>query len=545
MCDHSHPHRAPRHGSCLEHGSAHEADHRHWSRRGFLASLGAFSAGSFLLGSAPVRVFGASSFAERFKNADPNRILVLIQLRGGNDGLNTIVPFNDDLYYNLRPALAIPKEDAEPYRLNANLGMHPALAPLHPHFSEGRMAVLQNVGYPDSTLSHFRSTDIWVTASDADEVVGTGWLGRHLQAEHPGFDLNPPEKPLAVQIGGSVAQLFKGTRGDMGMMLTSTKVLDNLLAGGEIYDTTAVPATLYGQEMAFTRLVANNSFRYADAVRAAYDAGDNSIDYPDIEGKLGSNLATVARLIDGDLGAKIYHLTLIGFDTHSNQENTHANLLDILAKSIDAFLTDIASLDPEKEVLVMTYSEFGRRVPQNGSRGTDHGTAAPVLLFGSGLKGGVYGTLPNLASLDGGNLNHDIDFRSVYGTVLQEWFGIQRPRVVDALLGFGYTSLKFVANPLAVGVDDPVLPEGSTLHQNYPNPFYPSTTIAFSLSDTSAVRLEVYDVQGRRVRTLVDRTLGAGEHQVPFEAGSLPSGPYFYRLQTSGGVQTREMVLVR
>ncbi|MEZ4698786.1 MAG: DUF1501 domain-containing protein [Rhodothermales bacterium] len=546
MCDHHPVSAAPaRRGSRLEHGAAHAAEHRLWSRRGFLASLGALSAGAFTVGASPLRVFGGSPFSRQLDAIAPNRILVLIQLRGGNDGLNTIVPYNDDRYYTMRPAIAIPREEALALSLTDQLGMHPSLAPLESHFGNGDMAVVQQVGYPDFTLSHFRSTDIWLSASDADRIEGTGWLGRYLQAENPGFDLNPPDNPLAVQIGGSVAQMFKGPTADMGMMLTSTKVLDRLVADGEVYNTSAVPATTYGEEMAFARLVANNSFRYAGAVSEAYDRGSNSITYPDIEGKLASNLATVARLIDGGLGARIYHVSLIGFDTHANQTNQHANLLDMLARSIDVFMQDVANLEGDHEVLAMTYSEFGRRVPQNGSKGTDHGTAAPVLLFGKGLNGGVYGGPPDLANLDSGNMAFETDFRSVYGTILQRWFGINRNQTQEALLGFNYASLDLFSEPLAIGGPGGEQPDGFELGQNYPNPFASATTISFSLREAGPVTVDVYDIQGRVVAALVDRTLPAGEHRVTFDAAGLPSGTYLYRIRTGAGEQTRTMVRMR
>ena len=545
MCDHFNKVHRPRYGSSLEHGKAHQADHRQWSRRGFLGSMGALTAGSFMLGASSVRAFGASPVLNQLQNLDENRILVLVQLRGGNDGLNTIVPFNDDVYYNLRPSLSIPKSEASALRLNGDLGMHPALAPLESHFGNGDMAVIHNVGYPDFTLSHFRSTDIWFSGSDADVVEGTGWLGRYLEHEYPNFDVNPPSFPLAVQIGGAAGQIFKGPSSDLGMSLVSRELLDRLLADGELYNPEAVPAITYGEEMAFVRTIANSSFRYADAVKAASDTGRNSIEYPQGDSKLIDNLATVARLIKGNLGAKIYHLSMIGFDTHANQLNSHANLLDGLAKAVDAFLRDMAAETSDKEILVMTYSEFGRRVNQNGSRGTDHGQAAPVLLFGEGLKGGLYGNGPNLNDLDGGNLKFEIDFRSVYGTVLQEWFGFQPTDVQAALLGFPYQRLRFIENPAAVSTDASAPDFSFQLGQNYPNPFTNGTTISYSVEQAGPVLLEVYDIQGRRISTLVDQTVAAGEHQVRFASDRLPSGAYMYRMKTSQGVQTKRMTVVR
>ncbi|MFK7843759.1 MAG: DUF1501 domain-containing protein, partial [Rhodothermales bacterium] len=262
MCDTKTIDKKLRMGSSLEHGKAHAEDHRRWSRRDFLSGLGALSAGALLLGGTPVRTFGMSPLMEQLHRMETDRILVLIQLKGGNDGLNTVVPFNDDVYYNLRPAIAIPKSEASAFSLSGNLGMNPALNPLQSVYGDGKMAVLQNVGYPEPTLSHFRSTDIWQTATDHDVIKGTGWLGRYLDVINPDFIENPLEKPLAVQIGSGSAQLFNGPNANMGMQLFSNEFLQRL-TDGELYDQNDVPATKYGGEMSFVRSITNNSFRYA------------------------------------------------------------------------------------------------------------------------------------------------------------------------------------------------------------------------------------------------------------------------------------------
>ena len=534
----------PRYGSRLEHGRAHEVDHRRWSRRGFLGSLGALATGAFMFGTTPVRAFGASPVLSQLSNAASNRILLLIQLRGGNDGLNTVVPFNDDIYYNQRPAIAIPKSEASAFKLSSNLGTHPELSSLQSHFGEGNMAVVQNVGYPDFTLSHFRSTDIWFSGSDADVVESSGWIGRYLESEFPDFDTNPTEYPLAVQIGGAAGQVFKGPTTDMGMSLVSPQLLDRLLADGEVYDTSAVPATTFGEEMAFVRSIANSSFRYADAIKDAGDAGRNSVEYPQGDTKLFKNLATIARLIKGGLGAQIYHTSMMGFDTHANQLNSHGNLLRWMATGIDAFLRDMEDAG-DTEILVMTYSEFGRRVGQNGSKGTDHGQAAPLFLFSSGLRGGLYGNGPNLNDLDGGNLRFEVDFRSVYGTILQDWFGFEPASVRSTLFGFPFERIRFVADPAYTSVEDPSEPVSFELGTNYPNPFRSATTISYSVEQSGPVLLEVFDLRGRKVRTLVDRSVTAGRYQVQFAADRLPSGTYLYRMQTAAGEQSRTMTVVR
>ncbi len=533
-----------RHGSSLEHGEAHAADHRLWSRRDFLSSLGALSAGAMMLGATPVRAMGMSPLMAGMQRMEEERILVLIQLKGGNDGLNTVIPFNDDVYYNLRPGISIAKNEASVFSITSNLGLHPSLSPLESLYGDGQMSVIQNVGYPEPTLSHFRSTDIWQTATDHDVIKGTGWLGRYLDQVTPDFLERPPEKPLAVQIGSGTAQLFKGPNANMGMQLISNEFLQRL-ADGELYNQNAVPNTKYGDEMSFLRSITNNSFRYAEAISAASQDGENDVDYPAGEGKLATNLATVARLIKGGLGARIYHVSLQGFDTHSSQTSSHGGLLNTVANNVSAFLQDIAGVNSDTEILTMTYSEFGRRAEQNGSGGTDHGEAAPLFLFGPGVKGGLTGGVPDLRNINNGNVPHEIDFRSVYGTILQDWFGFSQFVVQEMLFGFPYQRLDVIENVAPVSEEGGEQPQQFKLSQNYPNPFNPTTTIDYTLMKSGSVKMEVFDMQGKRISVLVDRSQPAGFHSVQFDAGNLPSGTYMYRLSTTEGIVTRKMVLLR
>ena len=547
MCDkHDSKASTPRHGSRLADGKAHEIDHRRWSRRGFLTSLGAFSAGSLFLGRTPVEAFASSPLLSASQIKNENRVLVLIQLKGGNDGLNTIVPIEDDIYYNLRPGISIPKAEASAFKVSDDFGTHPSLAPFESYFLDGQMAIVQNVGYPDTTLSHFRSQDIWITGTSADVVVGSGWAGRYLEGAFPEFAANPSDTPLAVRIGAPAPQMFRGQTTDMGMSLGGKDFLERLISNGELYSTSDVPDTTYGQEISFLRTVTNNSFRYSDSIIEAATQGNNEVEYGGGEGKLSDNLATVARLIKGNLGAKIYHVSLAGFDTHAGQLNSHESLLDTLANSVDAFLQDIGQIDNDTEVLVMTYSEFGRRVAQNGSAGTDHGQGAPLFLFGSGVLGGLYGAPPNLTSLDTGNVIFDIDYRNVYGSILNQWFGFKKTEVTTALLGFQHTPVNFIANPSPVASEyEPPLPGTFSLEQNYPNPFANQTTIRFDVEKAGPVELEVFNISGQKVATLVSGSTAAGTHSVTFDGSRLPSGTYLYRLKTTSGIVSKRMVLVR
>lgn len=540
------PHTTPRHGSRLEDGKAHLQDHVCWSRRDFLSGLGTTLAGAFMLAGTPIRAFAESPMIRQLRNDDSNRVLVLIQLGGGNDGLNTVVPYENDIYYTERPSIAIDKATAQTFAVGEDMGLHPSLTSFNTAFQDGDMALLQNVGYPEPNLSHFRSTDIWLSGSGSDTVVQSGWLGRHFDQAYPDFEEDRPDFPLAVQIGGVSSLLFQGPATNMGMSLINADFFERLAEEGQLYSMDNIPASAFGDEMAYVRSVANDSFIYAGAVQAASEQGQNDVTYPG-GNPLAQNLSIVARLIKGDLGAKIYHVTLSGFDTHAQQVNAHANLLNNLATAVDAFLQDIATVGREEDIMVMTFSEFGRRVGENGSFGTDHGTAAPLFILGKGVSGGLYGNTPDLNDLDGaGNMKHEIDFRTVYATVLQDWFGIAPADVSSALLGYSYTSLGFVEDPSEpVFTDQPETPRQHVLLQNYPNPFAGETTIEYELANAGQVQLEVFDVTGQRVALLEEGTRSTGRHRAQFNARNLPSGTYVYRLTSPSGVQSKKMVLVR
>lgn len=527
----------------MEHGQAHTQDHARWSRRDFLAALGLAAAGqSLVLQGLPVQAYGQTQ-ASPLADLTTDRVLVLLQLSGGNDGLNTVIPVEDDEYYRMRPSIAIPK--ANTLALTDEVGLHPSLGALEGLYGDGRMALLQNVGYPDPNLSHFRSTDIWMSASNADEVLRTGWAGRFLGTEFPDLDDNPSSYPLAVQLGGGGRLLFQAEDSSLSMTIANVDLFERLAEGDALFDVAAVPPTPYGAEMAFVRSVANDSFLFAEAIQEASGRGSNDIDYPNTG--LSNSLAVLARLIKGQLGTHIYHVTLGGFDTHANQAGLHQALLRELAEAVAAFYEDLGP-DWSERVLTMTFSEFGRRPFENGSRGTDHGAAAPLFVFGGQVQGGLLGSVPRLdeASLaaSGGNVGYEFDFRAVYATILERWFEME-PDAVATVLGLDYAPLPFLAPPSPVATQPLDLPASFVLAQNYPNPFNPQTTLTYRLLRGGPVRLQVYDAQGRLLQTLVDGTQGPGAYTVPFDARHLPSGTYLYRLQSGEATQTRTMTLIR
>ena len=530
-------------GSRLADGHHHHEHHNECSRRDFIKRLGLFSAGSAIaLGSTPVQALQSSSLFKRLAGLETDRVLVLIQLDGGNDGLNTIVPVENDLYYNYRGDISIAKQQA--ISLSDTMGMHPGMQSLVPLWDEGKMGVIQSVGYQNSDQSHFRSTDIWLTASDHDEFLTSGWVGRHLDIQNPNFIDEPPASPLAVQIGGASSLLFKGDELDMGMTLNNVDRLEYLVENGTIHSLDGLPETIYGDEMRFMRIQANNSFRYAEAIKNSYEESQNRVEYTGEE--LGRSLSIVSRLIKGNLGTKIFLVTLGGFDTHAQQMDEHARLISELSTSVSDFYNDLAADSRSEDVLIATFSEFGRRVFSNGAAGTDHGAAAPLLVFGDSVNGGLIGSDPqleleNLDEYD--NLVHEYDFRQVYSTLLTDWFGIDKPDA-DNALGGNFERIPFL-DTSQVSNEFQQAPLSFRLNQNYPNPFNPNTTISFNLNQSSPVRLQVFDISGRLVRTLIEQQVSAGDHQIQFNASTLSSGMYVYRLEAGNKVETKTMTLIK
>lgn len=368
------------------------------------------------------------------------RILVVLQLAGGNDGINTVIPYGDPLYTQVRPTLAIPRDQVLP--LNESVGLSPYLRQLKARYDAGHVAVVQGVGYPNPNRSHFRAMDIWETAAP-DRVEPTGWLGRYLQACACGT-----EKHLeAVELGPTVQRAFWTE-------LTLVPAISNLAAyqygspranpAAREYEVRALRSALTQTrgrpEEEFLRQATLTALDSADIIQQIAQSYQSPVSYP--QTYLGESLRTIAQIIAGDIGTKVFFATLGGFDTHANQAATQQRLLTDLDTSLEAFLQDMERLGRYEDVLVMTFSEFGRRVAENASGGTDHGTAEPLFIVGGGVRGGLHGTYPSLADLDRGDLKFTTDFRAVYSTVLQDWLGATG---TEQIVGGSFPSLSLIA----------------------------------------------------------------------------------------------------
>ena len=396
-------------------------------RRDFFKRALATGAGlfPFTVGGFPVRAYGRTAdigVLSAAADAPPtDRVLVMIQLQGGNDGLNTVIPYADDAYYRARPTLGLKQTDLTP--ISDTLGFHPSLAPLKPLYDSGKLAVVQGVGYANPDRSHFRSTDIWLTGSNSDEVLATGWLGRYVDYQFPNFHDDKTSDPLAIHISSVLSLSLQGKSGGTGIALQDPVQFFNLVNRGNQIIGTGAPPTPAGSELQFVREINAESLQYSKQVKAAADRGKNVAQYP--SGSLAGQLALVARLIAGGLQTRIYIVSQGGYDTHATQGSRQAQLLGELGKDVAAFQDDLQKLGVSNRVVGLTISEFGRRVAENGSQGTDHGTAAPLFLFGDRVRGGVLGPNPDFTRLDAvGDLVYTYDFRQVYASVLRQWFEV-------------------------------------------------------------------------------------------------------------------------
>ena len=542
-----------RHGSRLQDGAAHTRDHQMWSRRDFLTQTGLGLAGAaVMMNGSPVTAFGHAPLLKALSRDNIDRVLVLVQLNGGNDALNMVVPFENDEYYRVRPTIAIPK--AQAINLERDHGLHPAMTSLTNVWNDGKLAAMLNTGYDNSTRSHFAGTVNWATGSgnvlgqNASTNFNSGIWGRYSEQIINGLG-GVLTHPMAVRIGGPVS-LFQGASGNHGVSLGDSEFINQIAERGlfDAQDSRLDPYE-YGVPTKYVRSVANAALSYVNSIQEAATVGTNLAGtYPN---GLGNNMAAAARLIRGGLKSRIISVSIGGFDTHSNQgagEGRHANLMRSIADSVSAFLEDLAEDGLDEKVLIMTFSEFGRTLGENGSNGTDHGKGGSLMVFGKGIKRGVYGEQSDLVNeIDGGgDPLAKMDHRSVSATILRDWFGLPQDEV-NTLMGADFfdPNLDFIEAKVRVSNETFDTPKTFELNQNYPNPFNPSTTISFSLSHPGHVSLQVYDLSGRLIDTLVDSQQAAGPQAVTFDAGHLPSGTYVYRLTTPSGTQTKKMVLVK
>jgi uncharacterized protein (DUF1501 family) len=361
---------------------------------------------------------------------DPGNVLVVVQMSGGNDGLNTVVPYTDDAYHRARPVIGVDPKSV--LRIDDRIGWNPALAGLAGLYGDGRVALLQGVGYPDPNLSHFEATEIWETASPA-KPQQYGWIGRYLDRRYA-QGAKPASPFETVALGDTLPAALVSAHvdvpaiGALGAFSYNTgRDLASKQSAGQLYDGAKAGQSPY---LAMIADVAREAYHGGDVLRADVAGYTAAVTYP-ADG-FAQQLKLAAQLIGTNAGTKIVFVSIGSFDTHAGQRAQQDRLLGYLGNGLAAFYRDLAAHGNDKRVLTMTFSEFGRRVTQNASNGTDHGTAMPVFVIGGTVKGGIYGDHPSLTDLDhGGNLTFGTDFRSVYATVIERWLGRSSADILD------------------------------------------------------------------------------------------------------------------
>lgn len=499
---------------------------------------------------------GSSSLVQALMGAttETDKVLVLIQLNGGNDGMNMVIPLEYySGYFNARKNIAIPQNKVLPLNGTNKTGLHSSMTGLQTLYNEGKLAIVQAVGYPSPNFSHFRATDIWMSASDSDQIVPSGWIGRYLNSEFPNYPIGYPNTqspdPLAIQLGAVSSPAFQGPGINMGINITNPTSFYDFLDGVE----EAVPDTPWGKELKYIRMIARQTEQYSTVIKAAAERVPTQGSYPG-NNDLAQQLRIVARLIKGGLKTRVYMVSTGGFDTHSAQVNqidtttgNHARLMARVSDAIKTFMDDLKGLGVDDRVMGMTFSEFGRRIKSNGSFGTDHGAAAPVIIFGKHVKGGIVGNNPIIPanSSVNDNIPYQYDFRSIYASILKQWFCVKDGDLQTIMLkNFQEIYLATNAACGTTGIEDIIGPAGEQLIINYPNPFVESTNITFYTKGGHTL-VQVMDTMGRVLRTLTDKTYTPGTYNVTFDSHGLPTGVYYARFQNGSRQQVRPMLKTR
>ncbi len=519
------------------------------SRRDFIKLSSIASA------SLPITLSGFPLFASekpkeyQFSEENEN-ILVLIQLQGGNDGLNTV--FNLNQYRNLqsvRSNIVIPENNL--LSLDDTNALHPSLSGLKNIWDKEKLAIVQNVGYPDQNRSHFRSTDIWNSASGSDEYISSGWLGRFFNENHSDFPENYPNEnnidPFAITLGKVVSETCQGPNANFSMSVSNPNKPGTAL----VSNTGEIPANCYGDTLNFINNTISQTNSYAEVVEAASKSGRNlSEKYPQTNNnKLAGKLKNVARLISGGLKTKVYIVQLGGFDNHDNQviegnvtQGKHSDLLKELSEAIDAFQDDLELLNIDRKVVGMTYSEFGRRIRSNAGLGTDHGTAAPLFLFGNCVQNNILGDAPEIdTEVDNKEgVPMQYDFRNLYSTVLTDWLGATKQEA-NTVLFDEFDALPVFKQGCSASLSVDNFIEDNLNIEVYPNPTANIINITF-WGNNKKTTINLYNTIGGIVKYITAKKYSAAQHTIQVDLKNLPNGNYFVHYQSKGVSKTKKIL---
>lgn len=572
MCDthQNSPHKGKEH-------EGHNEEHSTWSRRSFLQTLGIAGSGSMMLGSNMLSASAPSPLTAAIAAAETDNILVLIRLSGGNDGLSTVIPINQlDSLANARPNIYIP--ESKILKLTDDYGVPSYMNSLEPMWGDGQFKAVHGVGYEGQSLSHFTGSDIFANTdltTTGFSGTDTGWMGRHFENLYPDylsdFPGSRPEGPAAIQIGNYGSLVFEGEETNYAFVTNNVDQLQQIAETGEQYPVNQdlFDDCMYGDQLRFLRGVSNVTNEYAGTIHEAYVRGNDlqCVEYQD--NSFARQLELLAKLIKGNLGTKVYMISIGGFDTHGNQPLAHERLMTNLSVAVNNFYEDLACTNQDEKVLSMTFSEFGRRIFENGSNGTDHGKAAPTLFFGSGLNGSAFvGEHPTLDNPDGrGNLEYTMDFRDLYATVLAEWLCVDISLVEQHLLGHPYAPVNLGFNcsgttfpDIVYSDEDATLPTQPDTDSETPfspellnaivhEPYYPTDGVPYihiEMPFSTIVEIQLYNIMGQNVGTVYSERMSEGATEINIRERlpqHLATGKYIYRINVQNQKMSKSIMI--
>lgn len=525
-------------------------------RRTFIKDTAVVAAATSL---APAILKGKKLFDIIPNNAIPSfeddNIFIIMEMFGGNDGLNTIIPAYDDEYYKLRPQIGIPANVALRYQ-STDIYMNPALVNNVTNngfmnlFDTGRLAIIQGIGYEPPNLSHFRSRDMWysgIVTDDPSQKLLNGWLGRFIARKLPNYPLVIPEHPLAIQVAGTLSMLLKTNIGDMGIALTDPDQFYQLGQGLTPKEPLREGSEAFDKEFNFVHVIAQQTEMYSNAVKEAYDNGKDKVKVNYSDG-LAQKFKLISQLIAGGLKTKVFYVKLSNFDSHAQQVNAdfvtgqHPVLLNQVAAAISEFLDDAMKQGWADRVVGFTTSEFGRRAYDNGSRGTDHGAASMQFAFGNYVNGGYYGEKPDLTKLDElGNQTMQFDFRRTYTDFLQTWLGASDDDI-EAVFSQPFLPIG-VLKKRVTSVSDEVEFDNNTFIMVSPLPSSGNIDITFTLKKGGESNLNIFNELGFAVKKLHKGYLEPGQHRYTCRINQ--SGTYFCSLLINGKRYTQKLIITK
>jgi uncharacterized protein (DUF1501 family) len=569
-------------------------------RRNFLKKLPVAISIPFAIGGIPLKVMADNPLVRLASQSNSDRVLIMLQMHGGNDGLNSLIPVNDyDQYYSRRANIAIPAKNGvrryipldSTLHPDSQVGLHPDMELMKGMYDQGRMTFIQGVSYKNNNGSHFRGRDIWFMGGGTDDYFDSGWLGRYLQREYSPEGSYPEDfpnasmpDPLALEMGTDVSLVFHQSQNiPTSISIDRPDNFFNLVDGLDGFqeleiDRRGIPPTSltnspYWKEMDWILKLEDKSKDYAQILNEEWNRGGvTSVTYPEKyhqnapngskNNPLSGQLKIIAQLLGGGCKTRVFMVQIGGFDTHADQVESydptmgaHAALMYHISSAMSAFQEDLRRRGLEDRVLTVSTSEFGRRISSNGSFGTDHGTAGPIFMFGKGVNPGVVGTAPKMDA-DIHNIPMQFDYRQVYANILKDWM-LADVNTINNDIFFknfidgpnletgkpNYEPLP-LANQVIAGTGE-FMSTRFALDDCYPNPAKDKTTLSFKINSSNRVIVNLIDSKGNVVKTLVDKNYEPGQYREEVELKGMAAGHYIYQMKTSFYKESKKLIIVK